>query len=72
MSLELHPSVIRTPDGETAYDDGRVEVDALVTAKDATFNDALRDLLTEILAEAKEANVHLRHLSGIDNVIHPA
>ena len=68
MSLELHPSVIRTPDGTTAYDDGRVEVDALVTAKDASFNDALRDLLTEILAEARESNVHLRHMSGLETL----
>ena len=66
MSLELHTSVIRTPDGTPAYDDGRVEVDALVSAKDGTFNDALRDLLTEILAQARETNVHLRHLSGLD------
>ncbi len=68
MSLELHPSVIRTPDGATAYEDGRVEVDALVTAKDASYNDALRDLLTEILAEAREANVHLRHMSGLETL----
>ena len=72
MSLELHPSVIRAPDGTPAYEDGRVEVDAVVTAKDGAFNDQLRDLLTEILAEARETNVHLRHLSGLDHVIYPA
>ena len=66
MSLELHPSVIRTPDGEPAYSDGRVEVDALVTAKDGTFNLEIRELLTQLLDQAKETNVHLRHLSGLN------
>lgn len=68
MSLELHPSVIRAPDGTPAYDDGRVEVSAVVTAKDGTFNDQMRDLLTEILAEARATNVYLRHISGLETL----
>ena len=39
-----------------------------VTASDASYNDSLRDLLTEILAEAREANVHLRHMSGLETL----
>lgn len=37
-----------------------------VEAANAAFNDQLRDLLTEILDEARETNVHLRHLSGLE------
>ena len=68
-----------TPD-PTVPTDGRFWVESsfragevlAVEAANAAFNDQLRDLLTEILAEARETNVHLRHLSGLDHVIYPA
>lgn len=39
-----------------------------IEAANAAFNDQLRDLLTELLAEARETNLHLRHISGLETL----
>jgi hypothetical protein len=66
-----------TPDASSATDvrfwvesslrEGEV---VAVTAADGTFNLEIRELLCQLLDQARETNVHLRHLSGLSYDIH--
>ena len=79
MSIQLHQGPQKDSDGNpigttpNEPPDGTVRLDVslegesvAVVAADATLNDKIRGLLEQLLAEARETNVHLRSMTGLE------